>query len=121
MRPKAIATFEWLFIASVILSLINIFVIAPGEGRLIEAAVAVLTIGLALVVSRMRSNVVRWILTVLTLLGVAGQGYLLATAGLAGAGGVVGLAVSALQIAAIAQLFRPEANGWFGRRDLAAG
>ena len=123
MRPKAIVTFEWLFAASVILSLLNIFVFARGEGSggVVEAAGAGLTLVVALIASRMRNNIARWVLTVWTLLGVFAIGYVLATEGLAGAGGIGGLAITAVQIAAIAQLFRPEAKAWFARREVVAG
>jgi hypothetical protein len=121
MRPKAIATFEALFVGSVLLSLLNIFVIAPGEGRLFEAALAVVTLGLALAVSRMRSNAVRWILTVLIVLGVAVQGYALATGGLEASGGALGWLITALQLGAIAQLFRAEASAWLKTQTATAG
>ncbi|HZF42134.1 MAG TPA: hypothetical protein VEZ48_01855 [Sphingomonadaceae bacterium] len=120
MRPKAITTFEALFAGSMLLSLLNIFVIAPGEGRLFEAALAVVTLGLALAVSRMRSNAVRWILTVLVLLGAAGQAYVLATDGLAASGGALGLLITALQLGAIAQLFRAEASAWLTNKESSA-
>ena len=122
MRPKAIATFEALFVGSVLLSLLNIFVIAPGEGQLFEAALTVVTLGLALAVSRMRSNAVRWILIVLVLLGAAGQGYVLAVDGLEASGGALGLLATALQLVAIAQLFRAEASAWLtGTETATAG
>lgn len=122
MRPKAIVTFEWLFVASVILSLLNIFVFARGEGSggVAEAAGAGLTLVVALIASRMRNNVARWVLTVWTLLGICALAYVLAIDGLAGAGGIGVLAITAVQIAAIAQLFRPEAKAWFARREVAA-
>ena len=118
MRPKAIVTFEWLFAASVILSLLNIFVFARGEGSggLLEAAGAGVTLVVALIASRMQNNVARWVL-----LGVVAIAYVLATEGLEGAGGIGSLAITAVQVAAIAQLFRPEAKAWFARREVATG
>lgn len=122
MRPKAIVTFEWLVIASVLLSLLNIFVLSPGNAgdAGLEAVGAVVTLALALAASRMRSNVARWLLTVLTVLGVLGLGYFLATGGVGGAGGLVGLAITGLQVAAVAQLFQRQAGDWFAGRNTAA-
>lgn len=122
MRPKAIVTFEWLFAASVILSLLNIFVFARGEGSggVLEAAGAGVTLAVALIASRMRNNIARWVLTVWTLLGVVALGYVLATDGIDGAGGIGSLAITVVQVAAVAQLFRPEAKAWFARREVAA-
>ncbi len=113
--------FEWLFVAGTALSLLDIFVLGRGAGGVdfLAAGAAVVLLVLALFASRRRSNVARWILAVLTGLSLVGAGYLLSRTGLGGAGfDALGLVASVLQVAAVAMLFRPEAAGWFARRDL---
>jgi len=75
MRPQAIVNFERLFLASILLSVVPLALIASEEGALAEMIVGIglmlLSVALVLLASRRRSNVARWVLAILTAIGLA--------------------------------------------------
>lgn len=128
MRPKAIVNFERLFLASIVLSTVQLAMqagarigqVGPVTELVIEAAGILVSVLLVLLASRRRSNVARWLLVVLTALGLLATGITLGR-DLGGGKGVdaawlVSLLAIALQTAAVAMLFAPEAREWFARR-----
>lgn len=131
MRPKAIATFESLFLLSIGLSMLQVTGLLrarSGEGGtavelVVALGVALLSVALVLLASRRRSNVARWVLAGLTALGLASAGYSLGKAMGAdaiGAGEAIDLISVALQFVAVAMLWTPAARAWFARRDVSA-
>lgn len=130
MRPNAIVTFERLFLISILLSTVGLALLAgdrigaigpPLTEIVVGAAVILLSVALVLLASRRRSNIARWVLVVLTGLGLGTAGYevgrILGSDGEGfGATTVVDLLAIALQTAAVAMLFVPEAREWFRRR-----
>ena len=131
MRPKSIIMFERLFLASLLLGLLNFGLsyrdaaalvandagaqkLGLGPGFLIGIMIVSYAIYLLLwfLIARMGSNVAKWILVVLTAIGV-----LSALPALTGAWDVtlaLSLAVYALEILALAYLFKPDSKTWFG-------
>ncbi len=131
MRPSSIVMFERLFLASLAISVVNFFVgydamvasvereptlsaVGVGEG----AAVAAFVIGLAIylllwfLIARKASNVAKWVLVVLLALSVLSLLSTLASSFALTATTLLGLAVYALEIAAVVFLFRDDAKAW---------
>ena len=142
MRPSSIIQFERLFLGSIVLGLVNNaltwhdLVNAVGANpdlqrlgvtpsAMIGVVIGLLALGIVInlvlwfLVARRGSNIAKWILTVLTALGivsmmVSGLGHQGLTLPM-----VLTLAALALQIAAIFELFRRDAVEWLhGPRDL---
>ena len=122
MRPKAIVTFEQLFLLSIGLSVAQLALFAfegdVGAGVLwIGAAIVLLSVVLVLLTSRKRSNLARWVLVVLTLFGIASAGVGIGEGEPTDAAAMIGWAALALQAAAVAVLFAPAAGRWFSGED----
>lgn len=115
MRPSAIVNFERLFIASVVLGLVGLFLFAePGSGLpLLELGVLALTLTLVLLVSRGRNNVVRWFLSIATVLGLPLLFYPLVNGEGIDSTFALSLLSSALQLGAVALLWTDAAKAWF--------
>jgi hypothetical protein len=126
MRPRSIVRFERLFLAAILIGLVNSAIIFGqlsalpgaqplGPGFLIGSIGIGVLINLALwwLVARRASNSARWVLTALIALGAASLIFSIVMgtypAGLAGVLGAVGWL---LQFAAIWCLFRPDAAAW---------
>ncbi|MGW8188710.1 hypothetical protein [Sphingomonas hankookensis] len=134
MRPSSIVRFDRLYLASIAVGLIgNILEWPLTMARLAEnpdtaalgstAAVAaggMIAIGVVIAlllwffIARRGSNVAKWILVVFTVFAI-GSLVLGFTTGavILDAGGIVRLVAVALQTAAVAFLFRPDAAAWF--------
>ena len=130
MRPSSIIWFERLFLASLIVSLVNFVLgygqmrrlwladprlaqVGLGSGFLVGAAVLSFVIYLLLwfLIARKASNVAKWVLVVFIAIGLlslpsAFTGPFSVAQGL-------GLLVYILEIAAIVCLFRADARAWF--------
>lgn len=140
MRPHSIVRFERFFLASLLLAVINTALSFRSSMALLNAdplvgqtgyAVAMLvgtlaiSIGLQLLlwffIARKASNVAKWILVVLTVLGIATS---IPSIGVLMTQGVVTLSVTllitVLQIIAIIHLFRPDAKTWLEARGTTA-
>lgn len=115
MRPSAIVNFERLFVASLVIGVATLIVFAaPGEGfPLLEVATLVVSFVLMLLVSRGRSNVVRWILSVLVVLGVPLLFYPLFDGASLDLPFLISFLSSALQLSAVALLWTKGARAWF--------
>ena len=136
MRPKSIVMFERLFLASLVLGLLNFLLsyqdaaalvandtgaqkLGLGGGFLIgiTAVSTVVYLLLWFLVARMASNIAKWVLVVFVGLGV-----LAALPALAGAWSValaLSLVVYALEVLALVYLFRPDAKAWLAGKDRA--
>ena len=129
MRPTSIVLFERLFLLSLAIALVNGFLqydalvaqvgndpalaqLGWGSGAILVVMAISLLIPLLLwyFIARRASNIAKWILVVMTLLGLlfvnldAGQ--------LGSLAGIASLAVTILQLVAIVLLFRADARAW---------
>jgi hypothetical protein len=131
MRPASITIFDRLFLGSLVLGLVNAFLSYDATIAQLEADPAVADIGLAgpgfviatmgfgfgislllwFLISRKAVGVAKWVLVVLTVIGLLGMPMALAGAPLLQAATSLGLTV--MQLAAIWFLFRPDAKAWF--------
>lgn len=122
MRPKAIVTFEQLFLLSIGLSVAQLVLFAfegdvSPEWLGLAVFITLLSVVLVLLTSRKRSNFARWVLVVLTLFGIASAGVGLGAGEPTDAAAMIGWAALAAQAAAVALLFAPAAGRWFSGRD----
>ncbi len=132
MRPRSIILFEWLFLASIAASAVNLILgygqmrdlwlsdpriaqIGLGSGFLIGAAVFSFAIYLLLwfLIARKASNVAKWLLIVFIAIGLISLPSALTGPFSLEQG--LGLLIYALEIAAVVCLFRPDARAWFRR------
>lgn len=129
MRPTSIVLFERLFLLSLAIALVNGFLqydalvaqvgndpalaqLGWGSGAILVVMAISLLIPLLLwyFIARRASNIAKWILVVMMLLGLlfvnldAGQ--------LGSLAGIASLAVTILQLVAIVLLFRADARAW---------
>ena len=132
MRPASIQTFEKFFLASLAIGLVNaalsyndnmkMLAADPATAEMASATsfmlpVLVFSVGIPLLlwflIARKASNVAKWVLVVLTALGLLMMIPTLVTlAGINMVSTVLTVAVNALQIYAIVQLFKPDAKAW---------
>ena len=132
VRPHSIIRFERFFLASLVLSLINMIISFSHSMKLLNAdpiiggtnyaaVMLILTLGISLgiqlllwfFIARKASNVAKWILVVLTVLGIVTS--IPSLGALASQGiGILTIAViiTSLQIIAVIHLFRPDAKAW---------
>ncbi len=129
MRPSSILWFERLFLFSLALGLLNGFLgyestmaqvegdpgmaaLGLGTGFLLATAVIGFAVPLLLwyFIARRGSDIAKWILVILTAVGL----FMLpgTTAAQGGAVAALTIFISALQVAAITFLFRKEARAW---------
>ena len=130
MRPKSIVTFERLALLSLAIALIVSVVTwreslaaaeASGLGSsflwISYAAGFGLGLLLILLISRKASSIAKWVLVVLTAIGVVGMltrvGDLLG----GGAAGFAELAQVVILVVSLTFLFRDDAKAWFARGD----
>lgn len=131
MRPQSITRFDQLFLGSLGLGVVN-FVLnydnaiaqleadpataglaASGPSFMVGVLVGSMGISLLLwwLAARRASNVARWILAVFTVLGLLGLPFTISQLPVLQL--VVTLAITAMQVAALWFLFRPDATAWF--------
>ena len=128
MQPRSIVTFERLYLAGLVVSLAN-FALAFGtisqatiSGSTVNPAYLVVgfVIGFAIqlalwfMVARKASNIARWALVVIFILGLSGLSALVSPP--YGLANVLGLGVVALHFAALTFLFRKDASDWLSRK-----
>jgi hypothetical protein len=131
MRPKSIVIFDWIYLGSLVLGLINSalsysaltqrFRTDPALAPMGDAGAPFVVVTLAIstavmlvlwfFISRRASNAAKWILTGLTILGVLGvvQSLQLPVAGVSFTGTLI---ITALQCGAVYLLFRKDAAAW---------
>ena len=119
MRPQSMRIFDWLFVGSVGIGLVNL-IVALNDGALasnhratmIAGTIfgAIIALTLWYLISRLRISFFRWILLALTLVGIVSLRDLLF--GGVGVADIIGLVATAMQIAAVALLFRADAREW---------
>ena len=129
MRPTSIVLFERLFLLSLAIALVNGFLqydalvaqvgndpalaqLGWGSGAILVVMAISLLIPLLLwyFIARRASNIAKWILVVMTLLGLLFVN--LDPGQLGSLAGIASLAVTILQLVAIVLLFRPDARAW---------
>lgn len=140
MRPQSIVMFERLFLASLVLGLINFVMVYQTAAALVESdlgaqrlglgsgfLVAVTTVVYAVdlllwfLIARRASVAAKWILVVFTVIGVLSV--LPSLAGSWNTTLVLSLVTYALEVLAVVYLFRPDAKAWLagdGQADPAA-
>jgi hypothetical protein len=120
VRPASIIWFERLYVASLLISLFTIGPVfrAVGLGSLPPLTLMVIVLFafglpllLALLTSRRRSNIAKWLFVIVVGLGTALAIYDGVDSG-AWKWSVPGILIWALQIAAVALLFAPSARAW---------
>ena len=125
MRPKAIVTFERLFLLSIALSAVMLAIepnyavgpLSAGAMQIVKVVGILLSAGLLLWASRGRSRVAQWVLAALTLLGVLGTLSELTALEPLGRSFWLGLLGTVLQAAAVVASFTEPARAWFAGRD----
>jgi len=139
MRPPSIVTFERLFLGSLALSVIAFIV---GYGAMMEQSerepalqqlglgggfvTGAFAVGVAVylllwfLIARKASRVAKWILVVLSAIGLFSFLYSLATGEVRlDLSALLGAAYYVLEIAAVVCLFRTDANAWFRKEEKA--
>jgi len=124
MRPASVRSAEWLYLASILLT---IMLAALGWDQAVEVGgvgvafgINAVIVGFSLLVllltTRRGSTAALWVLVVLTALNLIGYLWQVWNAALAsGLFGVVTSAQTALTLVATVLLFRPRAREWFQR------
>lgn len=124
MRPQSIIMFERLFLASIVVGLVNSVLLfgslttgqAISPAFLIGSIVVGIGLNLALwwFTARRASNAARIILTILFVLGIASLVFSVATGSYPpGVAGLLGAVNWLLQTVSIVFLYRPDASAWF--------
>ena len=127
MRPKPVERFELLFLVSLGIGVVNsalqweqLTQMASAWFILIvQAAVLLMLLGLVLLISWKGSNIARWALVVLFVLGSVM--YIPSAAGMLVQNPTAAVLSSiqiALQVAAIYFVFRPDAKPWFQKTSV---
>lgn len=134
IRPKSIELFERCYLGGWAVGVVNTLMTwtaVSDDPRIVEASEVIgswylptmTAIGLAIplilwfFIARKGSVVAKWIMVVLTAIGVIGLALSFARGEYpAGIPGILGLIGVTLNIAAAAMLFRPDARPWFGER-----
>jgi hypothetical protein len=131
MRPASITMFDRLFLGAIVLGILNTVVSYDETMAQLKADPAVVEMGMAtpgflfgtaafgfaislllwFLISRKAATVAKWILTVFTVIGTLMIPFSLGELGLIAM--ILTLLVTAMQIAAIWMLFRPDAKLWF--------
>ena len=121
MRPRTILWFERISLAAVAIGVLNVLrateigLLLNGAGDAGAATVlfgsVVVILALVYRVSRWRSRFAKWVLIIFTLMVLLGYAPLLLT-GMDSVAKLVGLAVGAVQLGALALLFTPSARAW---------
>lgn len=131
MRPASITKFDQLYLGAMALGIANTVLNYDNTMAQLEADPAVAAAGMAgpgfmlaatafgfaislllwFFISRRASNIAKWILLVLTLIGTLMMPLGLAAVPLVQA--VIAVAITVMQIAALWFLFRPDAKAWF--------
>lgn len=122
MRPKSVERFELLFLISLGLGLVNSALTWDQTSQMagvvfsliVQVGVLLIILGLVLAVSRKGSNIARWVLVAMFLLGAIM--FIPTYAGMFALNPIVVVISSvqiALQVAAIYFVFRPDAKPWF--------
>ena len=131
MRPKSIVNFDYAYLGSLLVGLINTAVTWQDTTAQVSVQRAMATIGawypfavfavafgisllLWYFTSRRASLIAKWILVVLTAIGVVLTGMSLVTAFTTTSSSLLIIASVALQIWAMVLLFRPDARAYFG-------
>jgi hypothetical protein len=121
MRPRTIVWFERVSLVAVTIGVLNVLTVTEiglvmnGTDDVNAAAVLfgslIVTLALIFRVSRWRSRAAKWILIMFTLMLLVGNAPVLLTR-TDSVAMLVGLAVGAIQLGALALLFTPSARAW---------
>lgn len=131
MRPASITLFDRLFLGAIVIGILNTALSFESVMAQLKADPAVAELGMAtpgfligsaalgyaislllwFFISRKASNIAKWILTVLTVIGALMIPFSIATTPLVES--LIVVTINALQLVAIWCLFRPDAKAWF--------
>lgn len=132
MRPKAIEQFEYVYLGQMLLSIVATYLTADktaamlqNSGMAVSDAMLItvqwvfsaLFVGIALLASRRRSNVARWIIVVLSAFGAASFLFTIGQLPMLGRVAILAVSQCVLSIVVLYLLFRPEAKAWFAGRS----
>ena len=128
MRPKSIIQFEWIYLASAAIGVLSTYLTADANAAQMAnsgiaftpSTIIVVTwittaigVGLALLASRKASNVARWIVIVLSALGIVSFPFLVPALPAMGPIAILTVSQFVLSIVMIWLLLRPDAKAWF--------
>jgi uncharacterized membrane protein len=128
MRPQSITTFERLYLAGIAVSIVG-FVLdfnklagATVSGTPVNPAIVIAGFGISIaiylllwfLVAKKASNIARWVVVVVFILGLAGLPVALSPP--FGLTKVLSLLLTALHFAAIVFLFRKDASDWLAQK-----
>tara|TARA_B100000929_G_scaffold178545_1_gene141397 strand:+ start:611 stop:1033 length:423 start_codon:yes stop_codon:yes gene_type:complete len=124
MRPESIKKFDILYLASILVGMIGTIMnfssievqaagtmLTPTTLVVITVITYALTLLLWYFISRRASNIAKWILVVLTLIGLIGLPSIFV--GEFNLNKFIGLASTILSVAGVYFLFKPDARAWF--------
>lgn len=123
MRPQVIVNFERLMFLSIALSAVEIAMIAAlGAGAAlwvlgVSALLIAVSVALVLLISRRGSQIAKWALVLLTLLGAGGAVVALGDDSPFDLTEALTMLALVLQIVAVAMLFGSGAKTWFAQGD----
>jgi hypothetical protein len=125
LRPKPVVAFEAMNLTTLAVGVVHsifvwdesVAIASPAFVITIQAFSIGLVLMLTLLVSRRRSNVAKWVLIVLFLIGLPGVIVLLAN-GLALGSPIITVFQTVLQAVGICLLFTPPARRWFRGDDV---
>lgn len=133
MRPRSIVLFDWLYLGSLLGSLLSAPLSYSKLGEMSDSDPALaamagsigtfffvsmgIALGISLLlwffVSRKASNIAKWILVAFTAIGVVGLVPSLQEPMFGGTQLAITIVLTLLQVVAAALLFRPDAREWF--------
>ncbi len=124
MRPQTIVSFERIFLFTLLLGLVQVYfgwgsatqTASVGFALTVQIFTFCLLVGLALLVSRRRSNVAKWILIALFTLGLPAFFGLISRGMLLGSVWIAVLQILG-QLIAYALLFTASAHSWLNQRN----
>jgi len=133
MRPKSIRNFDFLYLGGIALSLVTFLLtyddmVAEIQRQTAESGLqvgggaalggflfgTVISIAIWFLISRLRIEVVKWVLVVFFLFGLIGLPVVLAN--VLTLSGLLNLAIFVVQALAIWMLFQPDARAWFAEK-----
>ncbi|WP_132468617.1 hypothetical protein [Novosphingobium sp. ST904] len=127
MRPYSMVKFDRFYLGSLVLGVVNALLaardtlsaVSVGFVLGVQAFSMALMILLWFLISRRANNAAKWVLTVLTAIGLL---VMIPTLPILAAGSALDLifmaAVTALQVTAVVNLFRADSRAWFARKGI---
>lgn len=137
MRPNSILLFERLYLASLVIGIVNLVMsydrivaqiqmdpavaqLGWGAGAVVVMFVLGLAVSLVLwyFIARRGSSIAKWFLVAFTAIGLLSLPTTLANSN--GPALIMAVVINVLQLAAVVMLFRADAKPWFSHKDTSA-